>query len=218
MPRATQTDLAVLAALSVAPMTGYALREAIISDLGSFWTESFGQIYPALDRLTARGFIATQPGSRRGSQLYRLTAPGEAHLLALMQAAPTNVPPRDGLLLRLFFGKTLGPTACRELVLHARERAHEQLASLAAIRAADAEEPATADSPYWQITISAGEHRARSTITWADETLVVLDQLAKVAIDRNGQPGRSRARIGESQGTDEAITSELSEERSESSH
>lgn len=218
MARATQTDLAVLAALSVAPMTGYALRDAIISDLGAFWAESFGQIYPALDRLAALGYVSTQPGPRRGSQLYHLTPPGEAHLIALMQAAPTNVPPRDGLLLRLFFGKTLGPTACRELVHHARERAHDQLAGLAAIRAADAEEPATADSPYWQITISAGEHRARATIAWADETLAVLDDLAKVATDTNGQPGHARARLGGSQGVDGAITSEPPEERSESSH
>ncbi len=93
MARATQTDLAVLAALSVAPMTGYALRDAIISDLGAFWAESFGQIYPALDRLTAQGYVSTHPGPRRGSQLYQLTPSGEAHLLTLMQAAPTNTPP-----------------------------------------------------------------------------------------------------------------------------
>ena len=45
MARPSQTDLAVLAALSIGPMTGYALRETITTELGSFWSESFGQIY-----------------------------------------------------------------------------------------------------------------------------------------------------------------------------
>ncbi len=218
MARATQTDLAVLAALSVAPMTGYALRDAIIADLGAFWAESFGQIYPALDRLAAAGYVSTQPGARRGSSLYRLTTTGEAHLLELMQTTPTEVPPRDGLLLRLFFGKTLGPTACRGLVEKVRGRAVAQLAKLAQIRADDANKPATDDSPYWLITISAGEHRARATIAWADETLAVLEALPQADTGRNGQPSRTQARIVESQGADGAITPELPEERGFGSH
>jgi DNA-binding PadR family transcriptional regulator len=48
MPRSSQTETAVLGALSVMPMTGYALREAIRDVLGHFWSESFGQIYPTL--------------------------------------------------------------------------------------------------------------------------------------------------------------------------
>ena len=51
MARERQTDLAVLGALSIAPMTGYALREGIRDVLGQFWSESFGQIYPTLARL-----------------------------------------------------------------------------------------------------------------------------------------------------------------------
>ncbi len=46
--RTNQTDTAVLGALSVMPMTGYAVRESIRDVLGHFWSESFGQIYPAL--------------------------------------------------------------------------------------------------------------------------------------------------------------------------
>jgi hypothetical protein len=164
--------------------------------------------------LAAAGYVSTQPGARRGSSLYRLTPTGEAHLLELMQTTPTEVPPRNGLLLRLFFGKTLGPAACRELVSRARERAHDQLAKLAQIRTADASEPVTADSPYWLITISAGEHQARATIAWADETLAILEGLAKAATDGNGRPSHSQARIVESQGADGAITPELPEERS----
>jgi DNA-binding PadR family transcriptional regulator len=218
MVRATQTDIAVLAALSVAPMTGYALRDAIIADLGAFWAESFGQIYPTLDRLATAGYVSTLPGARRGSSQYRLTPTGEEHLLTLMQTAPVEMPPRNGLLLRLFFGRTLGPAACRELVVKAHQRAEAQLSKLIQIRSANASEAATADSPYWLITISAGEHQARAAIAWAEETLAVLDGLPGPAPVRDGHHAHTQARIVKSQGADGAITPEPPEERGLGSH
>ena len=34
-----------------------------------------------------------------------------------------------------------------------------------------------ADSPYWLLTVSAGEHTARAAIAWADEALAALSDL-----------------------------------------
>lgn len=178
MPRTTQTDLAVLAVLSVQPMTGYALRDAIREHLGAFWSESFGQIYPTLARLRDDGFVDTSEGERTGSSTYRLTASGRARLVDLMrQPAPTN-PPRNGMLLRLFFGDVIGPEASRALVAESREKAVRQLEQMAeARRSTDADPDDLPQKPYWLMTISAGEHTARAAITWADETLAVLDAL-----------------------------------------
>lgn len=177
MARTAQTDLAVLAALSVSPMTGYAVREAILTHLGSFWAESFGQIYPTLTRLTREGCVEAQAGERAGSSVYSLTAAGRDELIALMSAPAADVRPRNGLLLRLFFGNVLGASACRALVLEARARAETRLAELSRIREATKDEDETVHSPYWSITLSAGEHSARAAIAWADETLTVLDTL-----------------------------------------
>ena len=55
--RPSQTEMAVLGALSVQPMTAYAMREAIRDVLGHFWSESFGQIYPTLKRLAGEALI-----------------------------------------------------------------------------------------------------------------------------------------------------------------
>jgi DNA-binding PadR family transcriptional regulator len=177
MPRATQTDLAVLAALSVEPMTGYALRDAIRTHLGAFWSESFGQIYPALARLRADRLVAADDGERTGSSTYRLTASGRARLVELMREPPARTPPRNGMLLRLFFGDVLGAAACRELVAEYRGIAEAQLGELAAARA-EAEAGDAPQRPYWLMTISAGEHTARAAVAWADETLAALDALA----------------------------------------
>lgn len=178
MPRPTQTDLAVLAVLSLEPMTGYALRDAIRVHLGAFWSESFGQIYPALARLREEGLVAAGDGDRSGSSLHSLTSAGRARLLELMREPPTSAPPRNGMLLRLFFGSVLGAAACRELVADARAQAVALLETLAVARRDTEAEPIDLPQrPYWLMTISAGEHTARAAIAWADETLATLAKL-----------------------------------------
>jgi DNA-binding PadR family transcriptional regulator len=176
--RSSQTDLAVLAVLSVGPLTGYAVREAVTTHLGAFWSESFGQIYPALARLRSDGLVATDAGDRDGSSVHRLTAAGREHLVELMRQEPVAAPPRNGILLRLFFGDVLGVEACRALVVESRAAAEARLDALAVARAeAEADDPT--HRPYRLITISAGEHSARAAIAWADETLAALDALAR---------------------------------------
>jgi len=176
--RSSQTDLAVLAVLSVEPLTGYAVREAVTTHLGAFWSESFGQIYPTLARLRADGLVATDAGDRGGSRIHRLTATGRGRLVELMRQEPATTPPRNGILLRLFFGDVLGAEACRALVAESRAAAEARLAALVVARA-EAETDDPTHRPYRLITISAGEHSARAAIAWADETLATLAALAR---------------------------------------
>ena len=173
MSRSSQTETAVLGALSVMPMTGYAVREAIRDVLGHFWSESFGQIYPTLARLEGEGLVAREVAAPGAA--YRLTDAGLVRLRALLGTPVQPTTPRNGLLLRLFFGRHLGADACRTLVEDARADAVAQLARYAAIRAEIAGEAGTeADHPFWFLTVAAGEHAARATVAWADESLAAL--------------------------------------------
>ena len=190
MARASQTETAVLGALSVMPMTGYALREAIQEVLGHFWSESFGQIYPALAELERQGQVRRADSGRTGASTFAITASGTARLKELLGEPIQQVPPRNALMLRLFFGRQLGPQACRSLVLDARAEAERRLAQFAAIRQEPPDEETAADRPYWLLTISAGEHSARAAIDWADDALAALDELERA---RSGpQPGEKR--------------------------
>jgi DNA-binding PadR family transcriptional regulator len=165
MARTSQTELAVLGALSVEPMTGYRLRAAITDTLGHFWHESFGQIYPALVEREA----ATDTSPRR------VTAAGEARLRALL-AEPFSPPPaRDPLLLRLFFGRHVPRELTRERLQRALEDAVSRSEEFARVRAEIEAEPGP-DAVYWLITLSAGEHAARARIAWAQEALDLLDR------------------------------------------
>src|SRR3978361_2248012 len=113
MARAPQTQLAVLGALSVEPMTGYRLRTEIVETLGHFWHESFGQVYPALAALEAAGMVEREHGSTTSGTPFRLTAAGEQRLRELLSEPFSQPSPRDPLLLRLFFGSYVDPALLR---------------------------------------------------------------------------------------------------------
>jgi DNA-binding PadR family transcriptional regulator len=159
-------------------MTGYALRQAIRDVLGHFWSESFGQIYPTLAELERRGHVRRRGSSRPGFSVFTITASGRARLKELLSQPIQSLPPRNGLMLRLFFGRNLGPEACRSLVLEARADAERRQQQYEAIRRqVELEDEHARDRPYWLLTVSAGEHTARATIAWADEALAALDQI-----------------------------------------
>jgi DNA-binding PadR family transcriptional regulator len=179
MARSDQTQMAVLGALSIRPMTGYALREEIRNTLGHFWSESFGQIYPALAELERQELVERRGSSDSRSTAFALTPAGSARLRDLLAEPVEPTRPRNGLLLRVFFGRQLGPAACRELILEAREKAEQQLDQLDEARSELLADPGlNQDSPFFILTISAGEHSARATIAWADEALATLAGLA----------------------------------------
>jgi DNA-binding PadR family transcriptional regulator len=172
--RASRTDIAVLGALSVQPMSGYAVRAAITATLGHFWSESFGQIYPALARLEAAGLVRAAGDGRTSGRVFEITAAGLERLRALLAEPDEPAPPRNGLLLRLFFGRLLGPAVCRDLVLDVRDRATAALTTYAALRREIETDPDQGNRAYFLITVAAGEHGARAQLGWADEALALL--------------------------------------------
>jgi len=169
MARRSQTETAVLGALSVEPMTGYAVRAAITTTLGHFWSESFGQIYPALDRLAGEGLV-----ERGDDKRFVITDAGLARLRALLSEPIEPAPARNGLLLRLFFGRMLGRDVCIELLEEARSASERSLETLTAIRAEVETETGSPDQPFFLVTIAAGEAGARAQIQWATESIALL--------------------------------------------
>jgi len=188
MRRESQTETAVLGALSVEPMTGYALREAIRDVLGHFWSESYGQIYPTLDALEREGYVVRRGSARPGSSTFALTASGRRRLRELLGRPIRPAPARNPLMLRLFFGRQLGPEACRLLVLEARSEAERRLREYRAIRdELEHDQAHDEDRAYWLLTVSAGEHGAQATIRWANEALSVIDEIEAAGASRKGE-------------------------------
>src|ERR1700676_441136 len=117
----SRTAYVLLGILSIeSNRSGYEIRKAIESSVGHFWGESYGQIYPTLQKLTRSGLvIATDnPAGRKKRQEYSITDAGRACLREWLALPFRNDPPRNEFLLKLFFGREAPPSVS---VGHIRE-------------------------------------------------------------------------------------------------
>lgn len=175
MARQSQTATAVLGALSVDSLTGYEVRQVITTVLGHFWHESFGQIYPCLADLEADGLVRATPGERANSRRYEITDAGRHRLADLLAKRPAPQPPRNGTLLRVFFGRVQPPEDLAALLDEQEAEARARMTAYAAIR----EELAAEDTypehvPYWTATVRAGELSTQAHLQWLAETRAAL--------------------------------------------
>ncbi|GAA4660150.1 PadR family transcriptional regulator [Kineococcus glutinatus] len=191
MARRSQTELAVLGALSVAPATGYGVRAAVRDTLGHFWHESFGQIYPTLAALESAGLVERlEPGA--GASPFRITAAGLQRLRELLLQPGDPLPPRDPLLLRLFFGRHVGDDVLRGWLREALAQAEQAQARYDALRAQVEQELTSApDARYWLLTVTAGQHRARAGAEWAREALQLLERAPAPGPPAPGPPAQT---------------------------
>ena len=172
--RTRSTPYAVLGMLSVAPMSGYDIRKESESSIGYFWSESYGQIYPALKDLKSQGLIRRRAGRAAGGRdrhVYEITDKGREALALWRKEPPRPVTVRHELLLKLFFGRRDAPAGELEWIESLRAKQIASLRQFRRIRQELMKERRDHPSlPFWLMTLSYGEHHSRSLIRWCRET------------------------------------------------
>ncbi len=111
MSSLTPTARVILGMLALGARTGYDIKRAIDLSTRFFWGASYGQIYPELHRLEARGLVeATEdPKGGRRRTSYSLTRAGKAALREWLRDDSSFLfEIRDEGTLKLFFGDLLG--------------------------------------------------------------------------------------------------------------
>jgi DNA-binding PadR family transcriptional regulator len=186
--RARSTPYAVLGLLGFAPMSGYDIRKEAEGSVGYFWSESYGQIYPALRDLAAKGWIKRRPGGRGGNRdrhVYEITQRGRQALAAWRAEPPRDAPARNELLLKLFFGGSDSVAREIEWIDQLLAGARDGLAEFGRIREQLMRERRDHPSlPFWLITLSYGEHRSRAILRWGRETRKTLRAMERGAEKR----------------------------------
>ena len=184
-----RTAYVILGLLSTAPKgSGYEIHKAIEENFGSFWGESYGQIYPTLKRLAAEGLIepcqpATAPKKRR--QEYALTDAGRVCLREWLARPFQNDPPRNEFMLKLFFGREAEPGVSAAHVRELQERNRRTLATLEGIeKMARANQSPNPHRPYWMLTLGLGMAMTRAALAWGESALVELAALQASADNR----------------------------------
>jgi DNA-binding PadR family transcriptional regulator len=172
----------LLGLLTVEPMSGYDLGQAIRTSVGFFWHESYGQIYPNLKTLAAEGLVTAKSERQKGKperHIYSITKKGREQLVAWLAVEPQAEIPRNELLLKLFFGAQVSPEISMEHVerMVNRERVFlHQFQQL--VREEIAKNQQYLDAPYWRMAARFGQLELEAHLRWGEET---LDELRKIA-------------------------------------
>jgi PadR family transcriptional regulator AphA len=181
---------AILGLLSFRPMSGYDVKQLIERSIAHFWSESYGQIYPILNRLAAEGLAARRREEQRGKPdryVYSLTPKGRAELRRWLAAPARSERFRSELLLKLFLGGAGSPADSAAQVEHYQARQRELLDAYEGIERKLRKEMAGHPRlPFSLITLHYGQHRSRALLAWCEETLATLGRLGA------GAPGRAR--------------------------
>ena len=107
MARINRTRFAILGMLMSGPRSGYDLKKDFEEQISHFWSESLGQIYPALQRLHDEKLVSVSTTRRKGRperKVYRITKRGENEFREWLKQPATPIHWRNELLLKVFFG------------------------------------------------------------------------------------------------------------------
>ncbi len=178
--RTTTTD-SLLGLLSLRPQTGYELKKMVEGSIGNFWSESFGQIYPALKRMVADGLAEVSDDEGTGGRerkVYRLTSTGHERLRAWLAMPAVEQVPRNELLLKLFFGDQADRSKLCALVEEKRARIAEDLVRFDGIEASiSTAYPGHPGLPFWLMTVRYGKAEAHGLLAWCDECLQTFKEM-----------------------------------------
>jgi DNA-binding PadR family transcriptional regulator len=192
-----RTAYVLLGGLSIqSNLSGYELHKAIEENFGSFWGESYGQIYPTLKRLVAEGLIEVckpATASRKRRQEYALTDAGRACLREWLALPFQNDPPRNEFMLKLFFGREAAPGVSIAHVRELNERNRRMLATLEGIeKMANQHQSRNPNKPYWMLTLGLGIALTRAALEWGESALDQLSAMETEAV-QNTQPSEGNA-------------------------
>lgn len=174
-----RTEYAILGFLALGARTGYDVKKRADEALGHFWNESFGHLYPILRRLEKeRGWVTSTVEPQEGRpdrKVYALTPEGEAALGAWFTLPVEPVPPRNELLLKLYFARLAAPADLRAQVEAYRAETATRLEALNALAAQAAREEAhNPDLAAWLLTVDHGRALFRALLDWNDDALARL--------------------------------------------
>jgi len=188
----------LLGLLTIGPMSGYDLGQAIRTSVGFFWNESYGQIYPNLKNLAAEGLVTSKTERQKGKpdrHIYSITKKGRERLAAWLAVAPQPEIPRNELLLKLFFGAQVPAEILIGFVETMVEKERALVQKFIETGKAVSAQQQFPDTPYWLMAARFGQLELEAHLRWGEEALAELRKLAKKQ-QRLAESGKGKSHAG----------------------
>lgn len=180
MKQSSRTKYTVLGMLALKSLTGYEIVKMIQSSTHYFWSESEGQIYPALAQCVEDGFATCKEKNsektKRIKKIYSITSKGKKELTTWLESEPQSTLVRNELLLKLFFGCNADIRDNVHHVVHRKKEIEKQFGYYKKLHEELIHNHK--DSPhlkYWLITLSYGFKALKAELAWCKETLKELE-------------------------------------------
>jgi PadR family transcriptional regulator, regulatory protein AphA len=178
-----QTDYVILGLLSEGPLTGYQIKRLVDLRFRFFWSESFGQLYPALKALAAAGLIAETGGETKrnhAQRAYQIKEEGLAALKLWLARPVARESVRLEILMKLYFAH-LAEAGVMAGHLRLFQERHEQ--DLAFLRMAEKELRAIADHdpnhPYILQVVDCGLKVNEAYLKWSRVAIKFVESRVK---------------------------------------
>lgn len=174
MARTNRTRYALLGMLSLGDSSGYDLAKGFREpELAHFWSESVGQIYPALRALRNEGLVSASEEERVGRRnrtVYAITPLGRRTLRSWLNESAEEELVRNEFLLKLYFASELEPGEALDQIKNYRN----QLATQMEIFREDEGDltPSVTtpeDELYRRLVKRAGRHLLHARHAWCQE-------------------------------------------------
>ena len=180
MKQGNRTKYTVLGMLSINSMSGYEIVKNIKNSTNHFWSESEGQIYPALTLCVNEGFAsckeeASIKGAQRMKKVYTITRNGKKELQTWLKKEPQNTLVRNELLLKLFFGDNMNQDDNIHHITHKQKDCEAEIANYEKMRQAILlKDKHIAHHNFWLITLDYGFKTAKAELAWCKDALKIL--------------------------------------------
>ena len=175
-----QTDYVILGLLAEQPLSGYQIKKLVDIRFKFFWSESFGQIFPALKSLSAAGLVAeceTEHTDGRAAKTYQITPAGKDALIAWLSQPVEKESLRLEILLKTYFSNYAAPGVMLNH-LAAFEQSHAQQLQILGLFQKELERIPDEDENHREVlrVIDFGQKVNRAYLDWCRETRDYFEQ------------------------------------------
>ncbi|HML67822.1 MAG TPA: PadR family transcriptional regulator [Clostridia bacterium] len=169
-----QTDYVILGLLAEQPLNGYQIKKIIDIRFQFFWSESFGQIFPALKSLAASGLAEEYPQEHTGgraAKTYQITPSGKDALIDWLSQPVEKESLRLEILLKTYFSNYTAPSVMLGH-LSAFEQSHAQQLHILGLFQKELENIPDDDENHREVlrVIDFGQKVNRAYLDWCRET------------------------------------------------